>query len=147
MPSGGRQIGAAAAPQARWGWLGARGGPGNWEVNRPFTVRSPAERQPGRGSAFARTSDVDVDHSHQLWSADQSFGRNYQAARPTTPHLTGSNPQGAGYMPNHTPRDWRKQAELCRRLAEGTPDRMFARKLLDQAEVCEAEAEQAAPRG
>ena len=36
-------------------------------------------------------------------------------------------------MPKRTPREWRKQAELCRRLAQGTTDRVFARKLLDLA--------------
>ena len=41
------------------------------------------------------------------------------------------------------PRDWRKQAELCRRLAQGTTDRVFARKLLDLAEEFEHEAKEA----
>ena len=42
-----------------------------------------------------------------------------------------------------TPRDWRKQAELCRRLVQGTTDRVFARKLLDLAEEFEHEAKEA----
>ena len=46
-------------------------------------------------------------------------------------------------MPNQTPRDWRKQAELCRRFAEGTTDRLLTRRLLDLAEEFEVEAEEA----
>ena len=48
---------------------------------------------------------------------------------------------------NRIPRDLRKQAELARRLAQGTTDRVFARKLLDLAEEFEAEAEEASKGG